>query len=64
VPIIEVKMFAGRTGAQKAELARRMTDDAVDVLGVDPGSVRVLIHDTPKENWAVAGVLIAESERA
>lgn len=57
-------MFAGRTEAQKAELARRMTEDAVDVLGVEPGSVRVLIHDMPKENWAIAGILIAESERA
>ncbi len=57
-------MFAGRTEAQKAELARRMTEDAVDVLGVEPGSVRVLIHDVPKENWAVAGKLIAQSERA
>jgi 4-oxalocrotonate tautomerase len=63
MPVIEVKMFAGRTNEQKSQLARRFTEVTVDTLGVKPEAVRVIIYDIPKENYAVAGETIAERER-
>jgi 4-oxalocrotonate tautomerase len=63
MPLIEVKMFAGRTEEQKIHLARNLTQGTVEALGVKPEVVRVIIHDIPKENWAVAGVTFAEKEK-
>ncbi len=63
MPVIEVKMFAGRTNEQKRQLAAKITEATVEVLGVKPEAVRVIFYDVPKENWAVAGETIAEKEK-
>ena len=63
MPVIEVKMFAGRTNVQKSQLARKLTEDTVDILGVKPEAVRVIIYDIPKENYAAAGETIADREK-
>jgi len=47
----------GRTEAQKAELAKAITDDIVRVLGVQPDAVSIIYHDLPRHNVANAGVL-------
>ncbi len=39
MPIIEVKLWAGRTREQKAELARRFTEAMVEVVGCPPKAV-------------------------
>jgi len=63
MPVIEVKMFAGRTDEHKRRLARRITEATMEVLGVKAEAVRVIFYDVPKENWAVAGETIAEREQ-
>jgi len=63
MPLIEVKMFAGRTDEQKRQLARKLTQSTVEALGVKPEAVRVIIHDIARENWAVAGEIVAEKEK-
>lgn len=62
MPVIEVKMFAGRSHEQKAELAQRITAVAMDVLDVKAESVRVIIQEVPKEHWAIAGKLVSDAE--
>lgn len=42
----------------KRDLARRLTDVAVDVYGIE--HVTVLIKENPPENVAARGVLIAD----
>jgi 4-oxalocrotonate tautomerase len=63
MPVIEVKMFAGRTDEQKRRLAKRITEATMEVLGVKAEAVRVIFYDVPKENWAIAGETIAEREQ-
>jgi len=60
MPIIHVEMFSGRSCEQKRVLARELTDAFVRVCGGTPESVTVLFHDVHKEDWAVAGALMAD----
>jgi 4-oxalocrotonate tautomerase len=57
MPIIEVKLWEGRTREQKAELARRMTETMVEVAGCPTEAVYVLFSDYPKADWAEGGEL-------
>ena len=62
MPIVEVKMYAGRSHAQKAELAKALTDAMVDIGKTPPEAVMVLFQDVPKEDWAQAGVLASDAK--
>jgi 4-oxalocrotonate tautomerase len=59
-----VQQIEGRTVDQKRELARRLTDVTVDVLGVDPETVTVFIEEVPPENFARGGTLAIDRKRA
>jgi 4-oxalocrotonate tautomerase len=61
MPIVTVQMWPGRTQAQKAELARRITDAIVTVANTTPDATIVVFEDVAKENWAVGGVLASET---
>jgi len=63
MPIVTVQMWPGRTQAQKAELARRITDAIVTVANTTPDATIVVFDDVAKENWAVGGVLASETEK-
>ena len=60
MPVIVVEMYTGRTAEQKAALAQKLTEGTIEVLGVRPDQVRVIIHEMPKENYAIGGKTIAE----
>jgi len=60
MPIIHVNMYEGRTIDQKRKMVVAMTDAVVKSLDVKPEAVRIIIHDLPKHNIAVAGVLASE----
>jgi 4-oxalocrotonate tautomerase len=60
MPIIHVNMYEGRTLDQKRKLVVAMTEAVVKSLDTKPESVRIIIHDIPKHNVAVAGVLASE----
>jgi len=60
MPIVKVEMWPGRTHAQKAELARLITEAMVDVAHATPEATTVVFQDVPKENWAIGGVLASE----
>ncbi len=62
MPIIHVNMYEGRTIDQKRRLVVAMTEAVVKSLDTKPESVRILIHDIPKHNVAVAGVLASEKK--
>lgn len=61
MPIVTVQMWPGRTQAQKAELARRITDAIVTVANTTPDATIVVFEDVAKENWALGGVLASET---
>ena len=60
MPIIRVEMFKGRTREQKRALAEELTAAFVRVAGGKPESVTILMNDVDKEDWAVAGALMAD----
>lgn len=60
MPIIQFNLLEGRCAEKKRELARRVTDTVVEVLGVRPEQVRILIHEMTGEDFSIAGVTAAE----
>ncbi|MFC2000311.1 4-oxalocrotonate tautomerase family protein [Chloroflexota bacterium] len=63
MPIIRVEMWPGRTHAQKAEIARLITEAVVDVAHTTPEATTVIFEDVPKENWAVGGILASDADK-
>ena len=55
MPLIEAKIWPGRTAEQKAHLAQKLIDATIEAMNVPPPSVRVIIYEVPKENWAAGG---------
>ena len=60
MPIIRIEMWPGRTHAQKAELARAITDAVVTIGHTTPEATLVIFEDVTKENWAQGGVLASD----
>ena len=60
MPIVRIDMWPGRTRAQKAELARVITDAVVTIGHTTPEATLVIFEDVPKENWAQGGVLASD----
>jgi len=61
MPIVRVEMWPGRTQAQKAELARVITEAVVTIAHATPEATIVIFKDVAKENWAQGGVLASQS---
>ena len=61
MPIVRVEMWPGRTGEQKAELARAITDAIVSIAKTTPEATTVIFEDVLRENWATGGVLASQS---
>ena len=55
MPIVEVKMWEGRSEEEKAEIIERITEALSDVLGVSAEHIEVVIYDIPKQNWGIRG---------
>ena len=60
MPIIRVEMFAGRSRETKRSLAKELTDSFVRVCGGKPEAVTILFEDVAKEDWSIAGELMAD----
>ncbi|MDF1586824.1 tautomerase family protein [Marinimicrococcus flavescens] len=63
MPIIKVDMFAGRSIDQKRELARRLTETYLDVVGGPAGGVTILFNEVARDQWAVAGELVSDRQQ-
>ena len=55
MPIVKVTLWKGRSGEQKKELAKAITDSMVETINVKPESVQVIFIEVDRENWAVGG---------
>ncbi len=60
MPTYHIEMMEGRTLDQKKRLVEAITRVTVEVLGVKPESVDILIADIQRENWATGGKLWSE----
>ncbi|MBI4298537.1 MAG: tautomerase family protein [Chloroflexi bacterium] len=61
MPIVKVQMYQGRSHAQKAELARVITEAIVSIAHTTSEQTTVIFEDVSKENWAAGGVLASDS---
>jgi 4-oxalocrotonate tautomerase len=57
MPIVRVNMFEGRSVEQKRELAEKITRAIVDVCGVSPADVHVLLEEMERENWSRGNII-------
>jgi 4-oxalocrotonate tautomerase len=63
MPFAQIYMIEGRTTEQKKAVIEKVTAALVEAVGAPKESVRVWIHDVPKENWGIAGVSAKELGR-
>ena len=61
MPIVRVEMWPGRTHAQKAELARVITEAMVTIAHTTPEATTIVFEDVSKDNWAIGGVLASDA---
>jgi len=54
VPVVTVDWWEGRSSEQKERLIAGISKAFTD-LGIDVGSLHIIIHDIPKTNWGNAG---------
>jgi 4-oxalocrotonate tautomerase len=62
MPIVKIGMWTGRTHAQKAELARVITEAMVTIAHTTPQATVIIFEDIAKENWATGGVLASDAK--
>ncbi|MBC6906679.1 4-oxalocrotonate tautomerase [Saccharophagus sp. K07] len=61
MPIIRVELLEGRTLAQKQELAEVLSRETARIADCRLESITVVIDEVKRENWAVAGKLLAQN---
>ena len=60
MPYVNIRITAGATDEQKAELIAGTTDLLVKVLNKNPASTFVVIDEIAPENWGAGGISVAE----
>ncbi|MCX5813154.1 MAG: 2-hydroxymuconate tautomerase family protein [Proteobacteria bacterium] len=60
MPIIQVNLIEGRTVEQKRKLVAGITDAVVKSLDVEPDTVKIILKDMAKHDYAIAGVLFVD----
>ncbi len=53
-------MWPGRTHAQKAELAKAITDAMIRIANTTPEDTIIVFEDITKDNWAQSGTLASD----
>lgn len=59
MPVVTVEMTEGRTLEQKKQLATDITAAFVK-MGVRAEGLYIVMHDVPRQNFAVGGQLLSE----
>lgn len=62
MPIVNIKMIAGRNAETKRVLAEKVTTAVADSLGVKPSAVWLVIEDMQPENFAQDGILMVDKK--
>ena len=63
MPYVNIRITAGATPEQKAELIAGTTELLVKVLNKNPASTFVVIDEVQTEDWGVGGISVAERTR-
>jgi len=60
VPYVNVKVTAGVTREQKAEIVREITSLLQRVLGKKPEHTHIVIDEVGTDNWGFGGMLTTD----
>ncbi|MGD6852711.1 MAG: tautomerase family protein [Candidatus Bathyarchaeia archaeon] len=60
MPFVEVKVWTGITPENKKKIVEGITK-VFDDIGIPSQATTILIHESPRENWATAGKLHSET---
>lgn len=60
MPRVTIDMYPGRTKAQKAELARVITEAMVTIAKTQPQAVDIVFNEVSQESWSFGGVLASD----
>lgn len=63
MPVVMVYMLPGRTDEQKRQLVKAMTDAMVNIAKAPAENTAVLIHEVPRNDWALGGTLVVDMNR-
>ncbi len=55
VIMIEIKLFAGRTGDTKRKLYRHIIDNLARDPGIDGMDIMIILYEIPMINWGIRG---------
>jgi 4-oxalocrotonate tautomerase len=61
MPLVTIKLIAGRTKEQKRGLAKDITEALVKNAGCQPGAVHIDLIEYSPDNIADAGTLMCDS---
>ena len=62
MPVIRVEMFK-RTQEQKKNLVRELTESFMKTCGGNKESIKILITEVDKSNWASGGIITLDKEK-
>lgn len=63
MPFAQIYMLEGRTPEQKKAVIEKVTQALHEATEAKKETIRVCIHEMPKENWGIAGVSAKELGR-
>lgn len=63
MPIIHVHILEGRSDEKKSRMARRVSEVVAETLDAPLETIRVLVHETSKDDWHVGGKSKSERDR-
>lgn len=63
MPLVHIKMMAGRDADKKRRLVKKMTDVICETLDCPADAVRISIEDMALENYAIGGILILDQKK-
>lgn len=52
--LVEISLFTGRSVSTKRRLYRELVDTFTR-LGIDPLNCRIVLYESPRENWGIRG---------
>ncbi|MBN3724411.1 tautomerase family protein [Burkholderia sp. Ac-20379] len=58
MPVIHVQMLAGRSQAQKSELAEVLTRETSRIARCPEADIQIVFDEVPRASWAVGGRLV------
>lgn len=63
MPRVIVEWLAGRTQETQDALAKKLTEDVVDIVKVKPDAVTVVFKVNPRDQWYKGGVSAAQRDK-